>query len=163
MRTPRGAWCFRAFLRVSWWFLSDFAALPSGVAGVAFGARMCRSACRPPTCVRIARFAVVSEQFCAFGRMAWGAQKSPHEPFFGIVRFVVVSNPFSARFCGLQRLRTDLSDTDVMRMHDLGAGIAFSLWFQSNVALLARPREDLKNSIRDGDSSIAATLVTSGS
>ena len=30
-----------------------------------------------------------------------GAQKSPHEPFFGIVRFVVVSEAFSARFCVL--------------------------------------------------------------
>ena len=52
-----------------------------------------------PTCVGIARFLVVSERFCAFGRMAWGAQKSPHELFFGIVRFVVVSDPFSACFC----------------------------------------------------------------
>ena len=36
-------------------------------------------------------------------------------------------------------------------MQDLGAGIAF-WWFRSNVALL------LKNSIRDRDASIAATL-----
>ena len=41
--------------------------------------------------------------------------------------------------------------------------MAFSWWFRSNVALLARPREGLKKSIRDGDSSIAATSVASGS
>ena len=99
-----------------------------------------------PTCIGIARFVVVSERFCAFGRMAWGAQKSPHEPFFGIVRFVVVSDPFSVRFCVLQWFRTDLSDADVMRMQDLGARIPFSSWLRSNVALLARPREGLRKS-----------------
>ena len=37
-----------------------------------------------PTRGGIARFVVVSEGFCALGRMARGPQKSPHEPFFGI-------------------------------------------------------------------------------
>ena len=102
MRTPRSAGCFRAFLRVSWWFLIDFAASSSGVAGVAFGT------------------------FVRFWEDGMGAQKSPHEPFFGIVRFVVVSDPFSARFCVLRWFRTDLSDADVIRMQDVGAGIAVS-------------------------------------
>ena len=43
-----------------------------------------------PTCGGIARFVMVSQRFCAFGKIAWGPQTSPHEPFFGIVRFVVV-------------------------------------------------------------------------
>ena len=118
------------------------------MAGVAVGARTCM-----PTCVGIAHFVVVSEHFWEDGMGG---------SFFGIVRFVVVYS-FLARFCVLQCFRTGLSDADVMRMQDIGAGIAFSWWFRSNVALLARPREGLKKSIRDGDSSIAATLVTSGS
>ena len=76
---------------------------------------------------------------------------------------MVVSEQFSARFCVLQWFHTDLGDADVTRMQDLGAGIASSWWFRSYVALLARPRKGLRKSIRDGDSSIVATLVASGS
>ena len=50
---------------------------------------------------------------------------------FGIVRPVVVSDTFSANFCVLKWFRTDLGDADVMRMQDLGAGIAFSWWFRT--------------------------------
>ena len=46
VRTPSGAWSLHAFSRVSWCFLSDFAASSSGVA--------------------------VSDRFCDFGRMTWG-------------------------------------------------------------------------------------------
>ena len=70
-----------------------------------------------------ARFMVVSQRCCAFGRMAWGPQESLHERFFRIVRFVVVSEPFSARFCVLQWFRITVGDADVIKIQDLGAGI----------------------------------------
>ena len=130
-----------------------------------------------PTRGGIARFVVVSEQFCAFGSMAWGPQKSPHEHFFGIVRFVEVSEPFWTRFCVLSWFRTDLGGADVMRMQDVGAGIARFVVISEQFGVSCRtaggsqkehPRWRfvhrchlsnvglLDRSIRDGDSSIAA-------
>ena len=41
---------------VSWWFLSDFAASSSGVAGVAFEARACRCVCRRAVGLRVSRW-----------------------------------------------------------------------------------------------------------
>ena len=118
VRTPLGACIFRRFVVV-------FERLHRIAVGC--GRRGIRSTCvqvHVSTRGGIARFVVVSERFCPFGRMAWEPQKSAHEAFVGILRFVVVSEPFSACCCVLCWFRTDLGDADVIRIQDLGAGIA---------------------------------------
>ena len=111
----------------------------------------------------IARFVVVSQRFCDFGRMTWGPQKSPHEPFVGIVPFVVVFEQFLARFCVLWWFRTDFSDADVIRIQDLGAGIARFVMVCQKFGASCRTASGPEKSIHDREVSIAANPVTSGS
>ena len=156
VRTPWGAWCFGSFLRVSWWLLNDFdfAASSSGVAGVAFGACTCRSACRHASGLRVSWW--FQKDFALLGEWHGGLKYLLMSPFLESC----VSWSFRTHFWlffVLNWFRTDLSDADVMRRQDLGAGMAFSWSFRSKVALLARPREGLKKSICDRDASIAAT------
>ena len=110
-----------------------------------------------PTRGGIARFVVVWERFRAFGRMAWGPPKSPQ-----FVRFVMVSEPLSARFWVLQWFRTDVGDV-VIRIQDLGAGMARFAMISEKFQASAGGCWGLKKSIHDREASIAASLVTSGS